>query len=82
MVSNEVKKPTFKAIPDISCKQDHSSALAMIPPNILMVQDVKKHYNCKIGSIRDMEIRKACDRLCKNSVLKEEYKIVEKKGLT
>ena len=29
-----------------------------------------------------MEIREAYDRLCENNILKEEYKIVEKKGLT
>lgn len=37
LVSNEVKKPLFKAIPDIACKQDPSSALSMITPNVLMV---------------------------------------------
>ena len=47
-----------------------------------MVQDVKKCYNCKIGGIGDMEIRKAYNRLCDNKVLKEEFNIVERKGLT
>ena len=47
-----------------------------------MVQDVRKICNYKIGSIGDMEIRGAYNRLCENGVLKEEYKIVEKKGLT
>ena len=82
MVSNEVKKPIFKAIPDITYKQDPFNALSMIPPKVLMVQDVRKFYNYKIGSIGDMEIRQAYDRLCENGVLREEYKIVEKKGLT
>ena len=81
-MSNEVKQPMFKAIPDISYKQDPSGALSMIPPNVIMVQDVRKCYNYKIGSIGDMEIIGAYNRLCKNGVLKEEYKIVEKKGLT
>ena len=54
----------------------------MIPPNVLMVQDVRKCYNYKIGSIGDMEIRHAYEKLCENVALKEEYKIVEKKGLT
>lgn len=47
-----------------------------------MVQDIRKCYNYKIGSIRDMEIRKAYDKLCENGVLREEFKIVEEKGLT
>lgn len=54
----------------------------MIPPNILMVQDVRKCYNYKIGSIGDMEIREEYDRLCDNGVLREEFKIIEKKELT
>ena len=47
-----------------------------------MVQDVHKCYNCKVGGIGDMEIREAYNKLCNNGVLKEEYNIVEKKGLT
>ena len=42
LVSNEVKQPIFKPIPDISYKQDPSGALSMVPPNVLMVQDVRK----------------------------------------
>ena len=74
LVSNEVKKPIFKAIPNVTYKQYPSSALSMIPPNVLMVQDVRKYYNYKIGSIGDMEIREAYNRLCDNDVLKEEFK--------
>ena len=47
-----------------------------------MVQDVRRCYNYKIRAIGDMEVRKAYYRLCENGVLKEEYQIVEKKGLT
>ena len=47
-----------------------------------MVQNVRKSYNCKIGNIGDMEIREAYKKLCDNSALKEEFKIVEIKGLT
>ena len=82
LVINEVKQPIFKAIPDIVYKQDPSSVLFMIPPKVFMVQDVRKCYNGKIGSIGDMEIKQAYDRLCENEVLREEFKIVEKKGLT
>ena len=35
-----------------------------------------------MGSVGDMELRDAYDRLCENGVLKEEFSIVEKKGLT
>ena len=82
LVSNEVKKHIFEPISNISYKKDPSGALSMIPPNILMVQDVIKCYNYKIGSVVDIEIRKEYERLCENDVIKEEYKIVEKKGLT
>ena len=54
----------------------------MIPMIVLMIQDVRKCYKCKIGSISDMEISKTYDRLCENGLLREEFKIVEKNGLT
>ncbi len=82
LVNNEVKQPVFKAILDIAYKQDPSGTLSMITSNLIMVQDVRRCYNYKIGSIGDLEIREAYDSLCENGILKEEYKIVEKKGLT
>lgn len=47
-----------------------------------MIQDVRCCYSCKVGSIGDMEIKDLYGKLCENGVLKEEYKIVERKGLT
>ena len=47
-----------------------------------MIQDVRKCYNCKVGGVGDMELRDAYEKLCDNGVLKEEYSIVKKKGLT
>ena len=82
MVINEEKQLIFKAIPDIAYKQDPSGALSMIPPKVLMIQDVRKCYKYKIGSIGDMEIREEYGRLCENVLLREEFKILEKKGLT
>ena len=72
LVSNEVKQPIVKAILDITYKQDPSGVLSMILPSVLMVQYVKKCYNYKIGSIGDMDIRQAYERLYENDVLKEE----------
>lgn len=37
---------------------------------------------CKIGDIRDLEIREAFGKLYEDSVLKDEFKIVKRKGLT
>ena len=54
----------------------------MIPPNVITVQDVRKCHNCKIGGIGDLEIREAYNKLCVDDVLKEEFKIIENKGLT
>ena len=47
-----------------------------------MIQDVKCCYTCKVGNIGDMEIRDFYSQLCVNGALREENKIVEKKGLT
>ena len=54
----------------------------MIFPNVIMVQDVRKCYNYKIVGIGDLEIREAYNKLCVDGVLKEEFKIIENKGLT
>ena len=82
LVSNEVKQLEFKAIPEVAYKDDPAGALSMIPPKVVMIQDMRKCYNCKVGSVGDLELREAYDRLCDNGILKDEYKIVEKKGLT
>ena len=58
--------------------QDPSGALFMILPQVLMMQDISNCYTCKVRSIGDMKIREEYERLCE----KEEYDIVEKKGLT
>ena len=81
-ISNEFKQLKFKAIPEVAYKNDPASALSMIPPKVIMIQDVRKCYNFKVGGIGDMEIWKSYDRVCDNEVLKEEFSIVEKKGLT
>ena len=54
----------------------------MIPPKVVMVQNIRKCYNYKVGGIGDMEIHQAYDKLCESRVLKEEFKTVERKGLT
>ena len=63
-------------------KDDPASALSMIPPKVVMIQDVRKCYNCNVGSIRDLELQEAYKRLWVNGKLKDEYQIVEHKGLT
>ena len=54
----------------------------MILPKVVMMQDVWKCYNYKVGSIGDLELKEAYDRLCDNGKLKDKYQIVERKGLT
>ena len=66
LISKEIKQPIFKASLDITYKQDPSGALPMILLQVLMIQDVKNCYTCKIGSIGDMEIREEYGILCTN----------------
>ena len=54
----------------------------MIPLQILMIQDFRNCYTCKIVSIGDMEIRETYEKLCESGESKEEFKIVKKKGST
>ena len=82
LVSNEVKKPDFHPIPEVAYKNDPAGALSIIPPKVVMVQDMRKCYNCKIGAMGDMEINQSYEKLSENGILKEEYKIAERKGVT
>ena len=82
MVSNEVKQLKFRPIPEVSYKNDPTSALSTIPDKVVMVQDVRRCYNCKIGAIGDLKIANAYDNLCVDGKLKDEFVIVEKKTLT
>ena len=45
LVSNEVKQPEFRPIPEVAYKNDPAGALSMIPDKVVMVQDVCKCYN-------------------------------------
>ena len=56
LVSNEVKEPNFQAILEIAYKDDPACALSMIPPQVVMIHDVRKCYNYKIVSLGDLEI--------------------------
>ena len=40
LVSNQVKQPDFFAIPEVAYKNDPVGALSIIPPKVVMVQDV------------------------------------------
>ena len=82
LVSNEVKKPEFKPIPEVAYKNDPAGALSTIPDKFFMVQDICKCYNCKTGAIGDLEIANAYEKLCIDGKLKDEFVIVEKKTLT
>ena len=82
MVSNEVKQPEFKPIPEVAYRNDPVSALSIISNKVVMVQDVQRCYNCKIGAIGDLEIFNAYDKICENKILKDEFSIIERKGLT
>lgn len=82
MVSNEVKQPEFKPTPKVAYKNDPIDALSTILDKVVIVQDVRRCYNCKIGAIGDLEIFNAFDKLCDKGILKDEFSILEKKGLT
>ena len=82
LVSNEVKQPKFRPITEVAYKNDPAGALSTIPDKVVMVHDVYRCYNCKIGAIGDLEIENAFEKLCNNGKLNDEYSIAEKKGLT
>ena len=57
------------------------SILSSLPPRAIMIHDVKSCYMCKMGEVGDYEIHLAYKKLC-DGVLKDEFKIFEKEGLT
>ena len=81
MVSNKVKQPKFRPIPEVAYKNDLIGALSAIP-KVVMVQDVRRCYNYKIGAIGDLKIANAYENLCVDGKLEDEFVIVEKKTLT
>ena len=81
LISNDVHQPPFLPIPNIVYKGDPSSVLLTIPSKVIMIQDVRCYYICKVGEIGDLEIREAYQWLCENSILREQNKILERKGL-
>lgn len=73
LVSNEVNQPDFCPILEVAYKNDPAGALSIIPPKVVMVQDVRRCYNYKAIAIGDIEIRDAYEKLCVDGVLKEEF---------
>ena len=69
LVSNEVKQPNFKSIPRVTYKNDPVGALLVILDKVVMVQDMRKCYNCKIGAIGDLNIFNSFDKLCDKGIL-------------
>ena len=70
LVSNKVKKLEFKPIPEVTYKNDPSGALLVILDKVVMVQDVRKCYNCKIGAIGDLDIFNSFEKFCDKGILK------------
>ena len=76
LVNNEVKQPEFRPIPEVAYKNDPAGALSVIPEKVVMVQDVRRCYNCKVGAIGDLEIFNAYDKMCEDKILKDEFSII------
>ena len=62
LVINEVKQPEFRPILEVAYKNDPTGTLFIIVPKVVMVRDVRKWYNYKIGAIGNLEIFQAYDK--------------------
>lgn len=82
VMSDVCPLPNFCGIPDISMKGDLMGELSLIPNKVIMIHDVQSCYMCEIGKFGDYEICVAYEKLCNECKLKDEFKIVERKGLT
>ena len=56
--------------------------LSSIPPKVIMIHDVRSCYMCKVKEVGDYEIREAYEKLCDEGTLKDQFKTIERKGLT
>lgn len=79
--SDTCPPPKYQAVPDFALKGDSLSALLSIPPRVLLICDVCSFYMYKISEFGDYDIRMAYEKLCDEGFLKDEYKVIEKKGL-
>ena len=57
-------------------------ALSLIPPKFIMIHDVRSYYVWKIREVGDYEIKETYEKLCIDGILKDEFQIIERKGLT
>ena len=73
LVSNEVKQPEFKLILEVAYKNKLVDVLFIIPSKVVMVHNVRKYYNYKIGARGDLDKFKAYEKFCGNGILKDEF---------
>ena len=63
-ISNQAcKPPKFRVFLEITYKENPNGALSQIPPNVLMINDVRDYYTCKNREVGDYELREAYDKL-------------------
>lgn len=81
MKSDTCPPPKYCVIPEIAMKGDSMGALSSIEPKVITIHNVWSCYMYKIGEFVDYEIHVAYEKLCDEGILKDEFKIVERKGL-
>ena len=82
MRNNQCHLLNFRNIVNFEVNEDDIGALMSIPPMVLTIWDVRSCNMCKIGEIKDFEIREYYEKLCDNGILRDEHKIVIEKRLT
>ena len=78
----EWRAPNFKLVPAIAEALDPQGAQSQIPPKVLLINDIRTHFNCSIQEIGTLEMQNALAKLSSNGTLKPEHKHLERKGLT
>ena len=67
---------------DIAEKEDPMGAHSMIPPNVLMIHDMRTFYHCPIQDLGTFKMNEAYKALCDGENLKPKHQHLEAKGLT
>ena len=81
MKSDACPQQIFCAIQKIAMKGDSMGVLSSIPPNGIMIHNVRSCYMCKIGEVGNYKISESYENVCLKGILKDEFKVFERKGL-
>ncbi len=78
----EWKAPNFKIVSAIAESLDPNGAQSQIPPKVLLINDIRPHFECFVQEIGNLKMDNALGEMSIDGTLKLRHKHLEIKGLT